>query len=405
MVFNWFKRNKSVSQEEISPAEVTDQHATEPDSTIVEGSSLPADAVTPVLPEHAVVAVEPPAPDPVGSNAEVLSGAFEPAHPESQDTDQPKDTSVAVPQKGLFSRLRDGLHRSREQLVEGVGRLVLGKKVIDEELLEDLEALLLQADIGSAATQEIMNSVTEKVRRKELTDPAVLKTALRDALLDILRPRAEAWAPEKGRTQVLMMVGINGAGKTTTTGKLAAHWKAQGFSLVLAAGDTFRAAAVEQLQGWGQRVQVPVVAQGTGADSASVIFDAFATTCSRGADLLIADTAGRLHTQNHLMEELKKVKRVLAKRDPEAPQQIWLVLDAGTGQNALNQALQFHEAVGLTGICITKLDGTAKGGVVAAIAKALPIPIRYIGVGEQVADLRPFDPESFVDALFAELKS
>jgi fused signal recognition particle receptor len=322
-----------------------------------------------------------------------------------EEASPPPEPAANSVQKGLFTRLREGLNRSREQFAEGVGRLVLGKKVIDDELLEDLEALLLQADLGSAATQEIMASVTEKVRRKELTDPAILKKALRDALLDILRPRAELWMPEKGRTQVLMMVGINGAGKTTTTGKLAARWKAEGFSMVLAAGDTFRAAAVEQLQGWGHRVQVPVVAQGTGADSASVVFDAFAAARARSADLLIADTAGRLHTQDHLMEELKKVKRVLAKQDPEAPHQVWLVLDAGTGQNALNQAQQFHEAIGLTGICITKLDGTAKGGVVAAIAKALPIPIRYIGVGEQVADLRPFDPESFVDALFAEPKS
>ncbi|MBN6745910.1 signal recognition particle-docking protein FtsY [Acidithiobacillus sp. MC2.1] len=312
----------------------------------------------------------------------------------------PEDTP-----KGLFSRLRQGLARSREQLAGGVGRLVLGKKVIDADLLEELEALLLQADLGSAATREVMDSVTERVRRNELTDPAALQAALRESLLDILRPRAQPWSPEKGHSQVLLMVGINGAGKTTTIGKLAARWKAEGFTVVLAAGDNFRAAAVGQLQGWGRRAQVPVVAQGTGADSASVIFDALTTTRARGSDLLIADTAGRLHTQGHLMEELKKIRRVLGKQDPEAPQQIWLVLDAGTGQNALNQARQFHDAVGLTGICITKLDGTAKGGVVAAIAKALPIPIRYIGVGEQVEDLRPFDPESFVDALFAESKS
>ncbi len=369
MVFNWFKRNKSASQEEIEAVEIPERD-----------------------------------PDPVQEAYQSTPAAEVAADPVDQDAAEP-EISASPPVKGLFSRLREGLNRSREQLTEGVGRLVLGKKVIDDELLEDLEALLLQADMGSAVTLDIMNMVTEKVRRKELTDPAVLKKALRDALLDILQPRAETWAPEKGRTQVLMMVGINGAGKTTTTGKLAARWKAEGFSLVLAAGDTFRAAAVEQLQGWGHRVQVPVVAQGTGADSASVIFDALATARARGSDLLIADTAGRLHTQNHLMEELKKVKRVLGKQDPEAPQQIWLVLDAGTGQNALNQAQQFHEAVGLTGICITKLDGTAKGGVVAAIAKALPIPIRYIGVGEQVADLRPFDPEAFVDALFAESKS
>ncbi|MBU2758701.1 signal recognition particle-docking protein FtsY [Acidithiobacillus sulfurivorans] len=373
MVFNWFKRNKSPSQEEMTEAA---------DATV---QSEPAEE----KPETALPAHVEAVPE---------------AESEEEASPPPEPAANSV-QKGLFTRLREGLNRSREQFTEGVGRLVLGKKVIDDELLEDLEALLLQADLGSAATQEIMASVTEKVRRKELTDPAILKKALRDALLDILRPRAELWMPEKGRTQVLMMVGINGAGKTTTTGKLAARWKAEGFSMVLAAGDTFRAAAVEQLQGWGQRVQVPVVAQGMGADSASVVFDAFAAARARSADLLIADTAGRLHTQDHLMEELKKVKRVLAKQDPDAPHQVWLVLDAGTGQNALNQAQQFHEAIGLTGICITKLDGTAKGGVVAAIAKALPIPIRYIGVGEQVADLRPFDPESFVDALFAEPKS
>ena len=354
MVFDWFKRNKSLPAGETSPEGVI--------SPIV---------VAPAIAE------------------------------ESMPTEALSDT----PGKGLFSRLRQGLTRSREQLVEGVGRLVRGKKVIDAELLEDLEALLLQADLGTAATREIMDSVAERVHRKELTDPNALQTALRESLLDILRPRAQLWSPEKGRSQVLLMVGINGAGKTTTIGKLAAHWKAEGFGIVLAAGDTFRAAAVEQLQGWGKRVQVPVVAQGTGADSASVIFDALTTTRARGSELLIADTAGRLHTQGHLMEELKKIKRVLGKQDPEAPQQIWLVLDAGTGQNALNQVRQFHDAVGLTGICITKLDGTAKGGVVAAIARAVSIPIRYIGVGEQVEDLRPFDPESFVDALFAESKS
>ncbi|QQD72338.1 signal recognition particle-docking protein FtsY [Acidithiobacillus ferrivorans] len=354
MVFDWFKRNKSLPVGETSPA-------------IAEESA------------QATAFYDVPSPE--------------------------VPTLADTPGKGLVSRLRQGLTRSREQLVEGVGRLVLGKKVIDAELLDDLEALLLQADLGTAATREIMDSVTERVHRKELMNPNALQAALRESLLDILRPCAQPWLPEKGRSQVLLMVGINGAGKTTTTGKLAAHWKAEGFGIVLAAGDTFRAAAVEQLQGWGKRVQVPVVAQGTGADSASVIFDALTMTRAHGSDLLIADTAGRLHTQGHLMEELKKIKRVLGKQDPEAPQQIWLVLDAGTGQNALNQVRQFHDAVGLTGICITKLDGTAKGGVVAAIAKALPIPIRYIGVGEQIEDLRPFDPESFVDALFAESKS
>lgn len=352
MAFDWFKRNKSTAAEETPVREIVPL----------------SEAVPPV------------------------------------DEEAPEHHSDAF-QKGFFSRIREGLTRSREQLTDGIGRLVFGKKVIDAELLEDFEALLLQADLGSAATREIMSRVTDRVSRKELTDPHALQVALRDALLDILRPCAQPWAPEKGRSQVLLMVGINGAGKTTTIGKLAARWKGEGFGIVLAAGDTFRAAAVEQLQAWGSRVQVPVVAQGTGADSASVIFDALAATRARGSELLIADTAGRLHTQGHLMEELKKIKRVLGKQDAEAPQQVWLVLDASTGQNALNQARQFHEAVGLTGLCITKLDGTAKGGMVVAIAKALPIPIRYIGVGEQIEDLRPFDPRSFVDALFAEPKS
>ncbi|MHB1705969.1 MAG: signal recognition particle-docking protein FtsY [Acidithiobacillus sp.] len=349
-----------------------------------------------------------PPPRETTAPAETVPAAFsvaEPAvvPPASATDGLPAGSSPAEPvKKGLFARLKEGLSRSREQLTSGVERLVLGKKEIDAELLDDLEALLLQADLGMAATREMMAAVTEKVRRKELADPQALTAALRAALLDILRPRAAQWSPRKGETQVVMMVGINGAGKTTTIGKLAARWKGEGFGVLLAAGDTFRAAAVEQLQAWGERVQVPVVAQGSGADSASVIYDAYAAARARGSEVLIADTAGRLHTQGHLMEELKKVKRVLAKLDPAAPQQIWLVLDAGTGQNALNQARQFHEAVGLTGICITKLDGTAKGGVVAAVAKALPIPIRYVGVGEGVEDLRPFDPQAFVDALFAE---
>ncbi|MEK8089777.1 signal recognition particle-docking protein FtsY [Thermithiobacillus plumbiphilus] len=308
----------------------------------------------------------------------------------------------AAERQGFFARMKAGLTRTRESFVNGLDRLTLGKKQIDDELLEDLEALLLSADIGLEATTEILDKVTERVRRKDLTDPQALTQAIRDSLLDILRPRAQPWQPSRNAgTRVLMMVGINGAGKTTTIGKLAALWQAQDIKVVLAAGDTFRAAAVEQLQQWGQRVGVPVIAQHSGADSASVIYDGFAAARSRNADLLIADTAGRLHTQTNLMEELKKVKRVLGKLDPEAPQEIWLVIDASTGQNALNQAKQFHEAVGLTGICVTKLDGTAKGGVIAAVAKTLPIPIRYIGVGERPEDLRPFDAEAFVDALFS----
>jgi len=406
MVFNWFKRNKGKAEEESSPAAApAPQTETEP----AQGAATQAPpGAAPVRVEGSEEATE-QSPAPAPPDAALAAPRPE---PEGRTDAQPGRTGEqeaaaqpAAPRLGLFGRLREGLRRSREQIGSSVEQLVLGKKVIDDALLEDLEAILLQADMGVAATREIMERVTQGVRRNELKDPAALRAAIRQALLDILQPRAQEWTPQKGQTQVLMMVGINGAGKTTTIGKLAARWKAAGYSVLLGAGDTFRAAAVEQLQGWATRVQVPVIAQGAGADSASVLYDAYAAARARGVDLLIADTAGRLHTQGHLMEELKKVKRVLAKQDPAAPQQIWLVLDAGTGQNALQQVQQFHEAVGLTGICITKLDGTAKGGVVAAVAKALPLPIRFIGVGEGVEDLRPFSAEAFVDALFAETEA
>ena len=403
MVFNWFKRNKGKAEEESG-----DTSASAPESQVEPAPPTP----TPQQGESAAPPEETPvteaAPTPAGTIASAPDHA--PVAPPSTKPDDDTrgarpEADAEAPRRGLFGRLREGLRRSREQISTSVEQLVLGKKVIDDELLEDLEAILLQADMGVAATRDIMDRVTQRVRRNELKDPAALRAAIRQALLDILQPRAQPWTPAKGQTQVLMMVGINGAGKTTTIGKLAARWKAEGYSILLGAGDTFRAAAVEQLTGWAERVQVPVIAQGAGADSASVLYDAYAAARARGIDLVIADTAGRLHTQGHLMEELKKVKRVLAKQDPGAPHQIWLVLDAGTGQNALQQVQQFHEAVGLTGICITKLDGTAKGGVVAAVAKALPLPIRFIGVGEGVEDLRPFSAEAFVDALVAETGS
>lgn len=405
MVFNWFKRNKGKAEEESIDA---DAAAPEPegesaayaptrDVSSTTGEQETGSGETSVVPPGTATPPSQPAPE---SKPEPEHAQDEAVGASERVLGSPLATETRRP--GLFGRLREGLRRSREQLSNSVEQLVLGKKVIDDALLEELEAILLQADMGVAATREIMDRVTQRVRRNELKDPTALRAAIRQALLDILQPRAQDWTPQKGQTQVLMMVGINGAGKTTTIGKLSARWKAEGYSILLGAGDTFRAAAVEQLQGWAERVQVPVIAQGAGADSASVLYDAYAAARARGVDLLIADTAGRLHTQGHLMEELKKVKRVLAKQDPAAPHQTWLVLDAGTGQNALQQVQQFHEAVGLTGICITKLDGTAKGGVVAAVAKALPLPIRFIGVGEGVEDLRPFSAEAFVDALFAE---
>ncbi len=300
----------------------------------------------------------------------------------------------------LFSRLKQRLSRSGSKLTEGFSSLILGKKTIDDDLLEELETQLLTADLGIDATQTIISDLTQRVARKQLADSEALFTALRDDMVKILQPSSSPLEiPEQSTPYVILMVGINGVGKTTTIGKLAKQFQNQGKRVMLAAGDTFRAAAVEQLQVWGERNAIPVIAQKSGADSASVIYDALQAAKAKNVDILIADTAGRLHTQSNLMEELKKVKRVMAKLDAEAPHEVMLVLDAGTGQNALTQATQFHEAVNVTGITLTKLDGTAKGGIIFAIANKTGLPIRYIGVGETIDDLRPFYADEFVDAL------
>ncbi len=311
--------------------------------------------------------------------------------------------SPAAAGRGLFSRLKTSLGRTRSNLGEGLSRLVLGKRQIDGALLEEIEAQLLSADLGVEATQTIIEDLTARVARRQLSDAAALFAALRADLLAILEPCSRPLRITPGvRPYVILMVGINGAGKTTSIGKLAKRLQGQGHSVMLAAGDTFRAAAIEQLQVWGERNTIPVIAQHSRADSASVIFDAMQAASARGVDILIADTAGRLHTQGNLMEELKKVKRVIAKADLGAPHETMLVVDAGTGQNALTQASQFHQAVGVTGILLTKLDGTAKGGIIFAIAKKLGLPIRYIGVGEGIEDLREFNAKEFVEALFDE---
>ncbi len=301
---------------------------------------------------------------------------------------------------GLLSRLRRGLGRTSDNLVQGVGNLFLGRKEIDAELFEELESRLLLADVGVEATLEIIDRLTQRVSRKELLRPEAVQSALREELLALLRPCEKPLVIDGQQPFVILMVGVNGVGKTTTIGKLAKHYMDAGCSVMLAAGDTFRAAAVEQLQVWGARNEVPVVAQHTGADSASVIFDALQAARARKVDVLIADTAGRLHNKDNLMEELKKVVRVMAKLDPFAPHEVMLVLDAGTGQNALSQAEHFQQWVGVSGITLTKLDGTAKGGIIFAIAKKLGLPIRFIGVGEAVEDLRPFQAEQFIEALF-----
>ena len=304
---------------------------------------------------------------------------------------------------GLFARLKTGLGRTREVLNTDIRDLVSARRQIDDDLLEEIETQLLVADMGVEATQKIIADLTQRVSRKQLADSEALMAALREDMHAMLEPSSVPLDITPGiKPFVILVVGINGAGKTTTIGKLAKRLQNEGKSVMLAAGDTFRAAAVEQLQVWGERNAIPVIAQHSGADSASVIFDAVEAAKARGIDVVIADTAGRLHTQSNLMEELKKVKRVMGKLDESAPHEVLLVLDAGTGQNAINQAQQFHAAVDVSGIVLTKLDGTAKGGIIFAIAKKLGLPIRFIGVGESIDDLRTFDAKEFVDALFGE---
>ncbi|HFO0170506.1 TPA: signal recognition particle-docking protein FtsY [Pseudomonas aeruginosa] len=304
---------------------------------------------------------------------------------------------------GFFARLRQGLSKTSASIGEGMASLFLGRKEIDDDLLDDIETRLLTADVGVEATTLIVQNLTKRVARKELADSGALYKALQEELASLLRPVEQPLQVDVAREPyVILVVGVNGVGKTTTIGKLAKKLQLEGKKVMLAAGDTFRAAAVEQLQVWGERNRIPVIAQHTGADSASVIFDAVQAAKARGIDVLIADTAGRLHTKDNLMEELKKVRRVIGKLDETAPHEVLLVLDAGTGQNAINQAKQFNLAVALTGLALTKLDGTAKGGVIFALAKQFGLPIRYIGVGEGIDDLRTFEADAFVQALFAE---
>ena len=405
----------------VTPAPVVDSAA------VVISAPEPEPVAAPVAapPAPTPVAIEPPAPkagllkrlfhvadepaapvqpQPTPESAPVARAPTPPpAAPDWQVYDQPVDWESPEVRRGLFKRLRERLSRSRTQLGSGLGTLFLGRKKIDDELMEELETLLLTADVGVEATSRVIDDLTRRVKRKALADPQALLVALKEALRLILTaahtPVRQA-APD--RPQVILMVGVNGAGKTTTIGKLARVLQAEGNSVMLAAGDTFRAAAVEQLQTWGERNRVPVIAQKGGADSASVIFDALQAATARRMDVLIADTAGRLHTKTNLMDELSKIARVMKKLDPEAPHEVLLVVDATTGQNGLNQAVQFHQAIPLTGIALTNLDGTAKGGIVFAIAEKLKVPIRFIGVGESIEDLRPFDADEFLDALLGQ---
>jgi len=295
--------------------------------------------------------------------------------------------------------LKDRLFKSKRRLGDGLSSILIGKKKIDDELLEELEILMISADIGIQTTDKIIESVRKKASRKELKDG--------DSLYQLIKVELEALliddnllVPVSDSTFVILVVGINGAGKTTTIGKLAKSFQSQGKSVMLAAGDTFRAAAVEQLQIWGDRNKIPVISQKTGADAASVVYDAYQSAVAKNIDILIADTAGRLHTQDNLMQELEKIKRVLKKHNDKSPHETLLVIDGGSGQNAVQQANEFHKSIELSGIAVTKLDGTAKGGVLFAISDSLNLPIRYIGIGEAIDDLKPFHAKDFINALF-----
>jgi len=328
--------------------------------------------------------------------------ALQPAEPVVELQPEPQARPV---KEGLFARLKRGLMRTSENIGSGFIGLFRGKK-IDDDLFEELEEQLLIADVGVETTTRLIKNLTEHASRKQLKDAEALYDLLREEMQKTLDPVAIPLVPDNANGPfVILMVGVNGVGKTTTIGKLAKQYQSQGKSVMLAAGDTFRAAAVEQLQVWGQRNDITVIAQHTGADSASVLFDALQAAKARKVDVLIADTAGRLQNKAHLMEELKKVVRVMKKLDPDTPHEVMLTLDASTGQNAISQAQLFQEAVGVTGITISKLDGTAKGGVVFAIADKFNIPIRYIGVGEQIDDLRTFNSKEFIDALFTQEKA
>ena len=417
-LFGWLRKKPQTPTAEPPPSEPLEDSqpfADEPDSVLPE--TQPAEEISRA--EPAATEFEPaPEPEIEPEPALYVESEPEPAPELVQPAEEPEAPTLAeiavepapapdtpdVPVKlGFFARLKQGLSKTSASIGEGMASLFLGKKAIDDELLDELETRLLMADVGVEATTAIMQNLARRVSRKELADSGALYKALQEELAGLLKPVEQPLVIDTSkRPFVILVVGVNGVGKTTTIGKLAKKLQLEGKKVMLAAGDTFRAAAVEQLQIWGERNNISVIAQHTGADSASVIFDAVQAAKARGIDVLIADTAGRLHTKDNLMEELKKVRRVMGKLDDSAPHEVLLVLDAGTGQNAINQTKQFNQSVELTGLALTKLDGTAKGGVIFALAKQFGTPIRYIGVGEGIDDLRDFEADAFVNALFAE---
>lgn len=394
--FSRFKRKKkeTPSEETAPTAEFTDKPATEEQPNASQPQAeIPAQE--PVLPtvEQAQQNIETTQTQKTETNPE--------PKPDTKAEQVPLQQEAKEKKPGRWSKFKQGLGKTRHQFSAGLGRLFLGKKTIDEDLYEDIESQLLCADLGVETTQYVIEQLTAQAKRKHLKDPAILYTHLKNILAELLAPCQRPFElPQSASPFMILMVGMNGAGKTTTIGKLAKKFRADGKRIMMAAGDTFRAAAAEQLQAWGERNQVQVVAQTSGSDSAAVIYEGVKAAHEARVDVLLADTAGRLHTKGNLMEELKKVKRVAGKLDEKAPQETWLVLDASVGQNALIQAKEFHKAVGVTGIILTKLDGTAKGGVIFAIAEQLKLPILFLGLGEGIEDLRPFEAEAFIDALF-----
>ncbi len=412
-LFGWLRKKPQTPAAEPPPSEPLEDSqpfADEPDEQAreqlaeVEAEQPEPIAEVQVEPEVASQPEPETEPEPVAQIDESMNVPEAPALAEIAVEPAPVPVAEEQPAKlGFFARLKQGLSKTSASIGEGMASLFLGKKAIDDDLLDELETRLLTADVGVEATTAIMQNLSRRVSRKELADSGALYKALQEELAGLLKPVEQPLRIDAGKQPfVILVVGVNGVGKTTTIGKLAKKLQLDGKKVTLAAGDTFRAAAVEQLQVWGERNGIPVIAQHTGADSASVIFDAVQAAKARGIDVLIADTAGRLHTKDNLMEELKKVRRVMGKLDETAPHEVLLVLDAGTGQNAINQTRQFNQAVELTGLVLTKLDGTAKGGVIFALAKQFGTPIRYIGVGEGIDDLRAFEADAFVSALFAE---
>ena len=408
-LFGWLRKKPQTPTAEppaAEPLEDSQPFADEVDATPAEEplstDIQPAPETAPELKPEAILQAE-PEPEPLPEAVQPKEVPEAPALAEIAVEPAPVTTAEPATKIGFFARLKQGLSKTSASIGEGMASLFLGKKAIDDDLLDELETRLLTADVGVEATTAIMQNLARRVSRKELADSGALYKALQEELASLLKPVEQPLVIEAGKQPfVILVVGVNGVGKTTTIGKLAKKLQLEGKKVMLAAGDTFRAAAVEQLQVWGERNNIAVIAQHTGADSASVIFDAVQAAKARGIDVLIADTAGRLHTKDNLMEELKKVRRVIGKLDETAPHEVLLVLDAGTGQNAINQTRQFNQAVELTGLALTKLDGTAKGGVIFALAKQFGTPIRYIGVGEGIDDLRAFEADSFVNALFAE---